>query len=63
MRIYTNECVDCGLPCLYTSCPYYNVERFYCDECGEEATLYEYENRELCESCLLEMFPKIDGSY
>ena len=63
MRIYTNECVDCGLPCLHTSCPYYNVERFYCDECGDEITLYEYENRELCESCLLKMFPKIEGSY
>ena len=63
MRIYTNECVDCGLPCLYTSCPYYNVERFHCDECGDEITLYEYENRELCEFCLLKMFPKIEGSY
>lgn len=62
MRIHTNECVECQLPCNYNMCSYYKVERFYCDECGEETTLYDTDFGELCESCLLKMFPKIEGS-
>lgn len=62
MRTYTNECVGCELPCLYASCPHYNVERFFCDECGDETTLREYDGRELCESCLLKKFSIIEGS-
>lgn len=64
MRTYTNECVGCPpeIGCLGSACPHVNVERFYCDECGDETTLYEYENRELCESCLLKMFPMVEGS-
>ena len=62
MITQTNECAGCQLPCIYTSCPYYNVERFYCDKCGKEATLYEYEDRQLCADCLLEMHPVVEGS-
>lgn len=62
MRAYTNECVGCQLPCIYNACPYYNVERFYCDECGIEAKLRETDYGELCESCLLEKFPVVEGS-
>lgn len=61
MRIIGNECVDCGLPC-FISCPYLNVTRYYCDECGDETTLYETEYGELCEICLLKKFPKVEGS-
>lgn len=50
MRYYTNECVDCGFPCLYESCPYYKVEHFRCDFCGEEdVRLYYYDGYEICE--------------
>jgi hypothetical protein len=38
------------------------VERFYCDKCGEEATLYEYDGKELCAECLLEEIPVVEGS-
>lgn len=62
MRIHTNECVGCQLPCIYSSCPYYDVVRFYCDECGDEITLYDTEYGELCESCLLKKFPVIEDS-
>lgn len=64
MRTYENECVGCPpeIGCFGESCPQRNVERFYCDECGDETTLREYEGRELCESCLLEEFPIIEGS-
>ena len=47
-----NECVGCGLPCLGDSCPYRNVPHYYCDECGDETDIYEYEDEELCLSCI-----------
>ena len=47
-----NECVDCGLPCLHESCPYWAVKRFYCDECSDEANLYWYEDEQLCLDCI-----------
>jgi hypothetical protein len=53
----TDECVDCGLPCLGNSCPYRNVTRFYCDDCGEETMLYEFEDKELCKDCI---FKRLD---
>lgn len=61
MKVTENECVDCGLPC-FNSCRYLNVTRYYCDECGDESTLYETEYGELCEVCLLKKFPKVEGS-
>lgn len=50
---YESECVDCGLPCLHEGCPYYKVERHYCDECEvSDCDIYEYGGRELCLECL-----------
>ena len=63
MRYYTNECVRCGLPCVYEACPYYNVEHFQCDECGEETKLYHSDNgMELCAECILKGYTVVDGS-
>ena len=64
MRVYENECVGCApeMGCIGSACPYRNVERFYCDECGDETTLRETDYGELCESCLLEKFPVVEGS-
>ena len=57
---YTNDCIDCGLPCLYDSCPYYKVKHLTCDRCSEETEeLYEVDGEQLCEDCLLKEFPKI----
>ena len=54
MKKITNECVQCGLPCIGSACSYRNVTRYYCDKCKEEVeTLYHYEGQELCESCVL----------
>lgn len=47
-----NECVDCGLPCLYESCPYWAVKRYYCDECEEEKKLFYFNGREMCLDCI-----------
>jgi Zn finger protein HypA/HybF involved in hydrogenase expression len=35
---------------------------FYCDECREQATLYEYNGKELCAECLLKNFDIVEGS-
>ena len=61
MVTYEYECVSCGLPCLGTSCPNQNVPHFYCDKCNEEVMsedLYEYEDKDVCKHCLLELVPK-----
>lgn len=62
MVVIENECVNCGLPCLYTSCPYYEVEHYLCDRCGEEDTLYEYEGEDLCISCIIDQLTVVEGS-
>lgn len=52
---YEDECVGCssmGLHCLGRSCRNRNVPHLYCDKCGDEEKLYEFEGRELCISCI-----------
>lgn len=60
MKKKVNGCVDCGKPCLLF-CPvrddYYE---YYCDECGDETQLYEYEGKELCGRCILNSLDKVN---
>ncbi len=63
MQKTENECVDCGLPCLGSRCPYQNVTRYYCDKCGEENTLYYFEGEELCIDCIENSLEKVEGTY
>lgn len=60
MKRLENECVDCGLPCLGNSCPNRNVPRFYCDDCGDEAQLYDFDGEELCISCIEKRLDKVN---
>ena len=62
LQCIENECVDCGLPCMYESCKYYRVIRFYCDSCNEEETLYEYDGEELCIECITKRLLIVEGS-
>ena len=63
MIYYTNECVDCGLPCLGDSCPYRNVMHSKCEFCNEEdIRLYHYNGYEICEECLLKEFDVVEGT-
>lgn len=57
-----NDCVDCGLPCLGSSCPLTRVKHFYCDECGDETTIYRYEDKQLCISCIKKNLEPVEGS-
>lgn len=57
MRKVENECCGCAVPaypCLGSSCPKRNVIHLYCDDCGEETQLYDYDGDELCKDCILE---------
>lgn len=63
MIFYENDCVSCGLPCIYNACPYYRVKHFRCDKCkDEDVTLYHYDDMEICESCLLKEFKIVEDS-
>lgn len=57
-----NECVGCppDMGCLGKSCPYLDVPRFYCDECGDEAELYWYEGEQLCIDCIEKRLEKVE---
>lgn len=57
---FENECVDCGLPCIYESCKYYKVARFYCDECGNEGELYWFDGEQLCLDCIAQRLERVE---
>ncbi len=59
---YEDECVGCtsmGLPCLGNSCPNRNVPHFYCDGCGDETTLYEFDGEQLCIDCIRDRLDEV----
>lgn len=63
MKYVDTECVGCGLPCIYYACPFYEVEHFKCDRCGEEdVKLYHYNGEEICQECILKEFEVVNGS-
>lgn len=59
---YENECVGCtslGLHCLGPRCRNRNVPHVYCDECGEEDDIYEFEGKQLCIGCIEKMLEPV----
>lgn len=60
MKTIENGCVDCGLPCLGDACPHRNEVHYYCDDCKEEAELYQYDDKELCAGCILKRLEKVE---
>ena len=59
---YENECVGCSTifgNCLGKACPNRNVPRYYCDECGEEDDLYDFDDRQLCIECIKNLLDKV----
>lgn len=56
-----SDCVECGLPCLYESCPYYQVVVYECDCCGDEVDkLYSFDGQELCINCIEQRLERIE---
>ena len=37
------------------------VHHFYCDECGDETMLYEFNGEQLCSDCLVSRFEVVNG--
>ena len=63
MIYYQNDCVDCALPCIFSSCPHYNVLHSKCDYCKrEDVKLHKYLGSEICEECLLNEFEVVEGT-
>ena len=59
----TDECVNCGMPCLGDFCRYKNVVRYYCDKCNNEFEsdeLYDVDGDMLCEDCLKGRFQTVE---
>lgn len=50
MTIEENGCVGCALPCVFERCPYYKIQRYYCDKCKEPADM-EIDGEHLCNDC------------
>lgn len=61
---YENECIGCPpeMGCMGDACRNRNVPHYYCDECGEEDTLYKFNGEELCVDCLLRQLEMVEGS-
>ena len=56
-----NECVDCGLPCIYESCKYYRVVRYICDCCNDEVdALYYFDDQEMCIDCIEQSLERVE---
>ena len=60
MVVVENECCDCGWPCLFEACPYYEVVRCYCDECQEESELYYWDGDQLCIDCIIKHLERVE---
>ena len=63
MKYIESGCVDCGLPCLYSACPYYEVVVHECDECEEQCVvLYHFDGQELCIDCIKQRLEVVEGT-
>ena len=64
MKVIENRCCDCAsslYPCQGDICDLKHYEAYYCDECGEEEILYNYDCEELCLSCIEKRLEKANG--
>ena len=63
MKRIENDCCGCavsGYPCRGNACELRNVIHYYCDRCGDETQLYEFDGQELCIDCIETMLEKIN---
>lgn len=61
--VISNECCSCATesyPCRGNLCPLRNVPHLYCDDCGEEITLYYYEDEMLCLDCIKDRLDEVN---
>ena len=60
MKKIENDCVGCAMGCI--DCGRKRAVHYYCDNCRDEETLYEFEGKELCISCILKKLTVVEGS-
>ena len=66
MVVIESDCVGCPvneIGCIYEACPYYEVKRYYCDNCESEVMegeLYRFGSDELCADCVLNQLERVD---
>lgn len=58
MKKIENDCVGCDLPCM-PGCVYKNMPHYYCDDCGLEKKLYNFDGEELCLDCIVDRLDEV----
>lgn len=57
---YKDECLHCDTVCIGDCCPNRRVPHCYCDNCGEEEKLYEFDGRQLCRDCVIRLLDEVE---
>ena len=57
---YEDECLHCDTVCIGDGCPNRMVPHCYCDSCGEEERLYEFDDRQLCKDCVISLLDEVE---
>lgn len=57
---YEDECLHCDTVCIGDGCPNRMVPHCYCDMCGEEEKLYEFDGRQLCRDCVVSLLDEVE---
>ena len=62
MKVIEHECVGCAseMGCNKNTCRYWNSAHYYCDNCGDEEQLYEFEGEQLCLNCIESRLEKVE---
>ena len=56
-----SDCCDCGLPCIGTSCKYYDIVTYICDHCNDHVNeLYYFDGQQLCIDCITDRLEKVE---
>lgn len=61
MKIKVNGCVGCEPHMCGGYCEYRdNTYEWHCDDCGEEDTLYYFDDKELCLNCIIHRLEEVN---
>ena len=61
MIVVESDCCDCNLPCIGSSCKYFKLVRYVCDDCKDDVdNLYYFDGLELCIGCVERRLERIE---
>ena len=58
-----SACVGCPeeMGCVREACPYYEVIRMFCDNCGDEQiNLWYFDGEQWCQDCILGCLERVE---